>query len=513
MKRLFLGIILILAILSFGCQDSSVSDIENTTRPSNSVKEKQSLTITEAQDKLNLYLQESEKFDNSDWGLEPLKDEPSEISNHSAFLFECRFKEDVPDVGGRLITSFAVTTDGSKIYTITPSDEDWTLEFDYNKNDHSIQSSPEEKAEAAPVPIVLAKADIKTITPIEAGFDTGDHYLTVYGKDYYSLDESRLRSGVIGILKNNEKIGEYYFNVGGGDFLMEDRYYFVHASVSKEDGMHMELNLFDTETGEKSIVLSEPSMNMYSYASQLNKDTLAFFYNGVKNNEQCQKIMTYQISTKELKTVYEVIGSEWRSDTNSSKNIWAMTTADEKIYLLQYQLINKKMTAFITCLDKDGNVIKETEMTNLSNYDKKENYADEISIVDPYIFIKYYNNGDQPPFAICRVDEKARLIPIEIDSIIYPCRKLTQTPIDDRYMVFDTYPDNVDFERNIYSANVFIFDIVNEEYRLLKFDVSGEVKQILCNPDGDFLITASDSEDSENVTAYTVKYEEWKDVS
>lgn len=351
--------------------------------------------------------------------------------------------------------------------------------------------------------IALPPPTIRTIKPDKFAGDLGGEWITVYDESVYSVKE---KNGGTAIFKGNQKIAEYSYSYKYcDDYLLNSSTYFISGSKEIDGAMHMELKYIDVLSGEEVIVLSAPSSNMYSYIDKLSDNEVTFFYNGIKNNQQCQYVMYYNLLTDELKSVYEVVGSKWESELNSSKNIWAMSTHNGKVLLLQYQLIDSKMTAFLTELTKDGDLISETVLTNLSDYHKKEYYADRITVEGSYIFVKLFSHGDLPPFSIAKLSGD-KIIPIKIDKV-YPCWKLSQDLIDNRYLTFDTFPDYGDFEKNIRSADIFVFDIIDGTSMLIKLDVAGEIAQVKCNNDGDFLIM---SEENRAMEAYSLTKQQWQ---
>ena len=91
---------------------------------SDQTEENGAISAEEAENILREYLI-SVNILKSDYVLEPFDPVLGEFENGQIFRFEMRFKEDIDEVGGRLIGNYAITTDGERIFWYNPADDEW----------------------------------------------------------------------------------------------------------------------------------------------------------------------------------------------------------------------------------------------------------------------------------------------------------------------------------------------------------------------------------------------------
>ena len=51
-----------------------------------------------------------------------------EIDNNEVYRFEVRYKENVEEVGSRLINNYAITMDGKTIFLYDPANDQWIIQ-------------------------------------------------------------------------------------------------------------------------------------------------------------------------------------------------------------------------------------------------------------------------------------------------------------------------------------------------------------------------------------------------
>ena len=125
MKKRFVAVLALAVLMMAGCGNSNSTDepagadnqtTDNTDRAD--TEENGDISAEEAENILQEYLF-SVNYWESNYVLELLEPVLGEIENEEIFRFEIRYKDDVDEVGSRLIDNCAITTDGEKSSGIT----------------------------------------------------------------------------------------------------------------------------------------------------------------------------------------------------------------------------------------------------------------------------------------------------------------------------------------------------------------------------------------------------------
>ncbi|MDE6750872.1 MAG: hypothetical protein K2K21_17675 [Lachnospiraceae bacterium] len=92
--------------------------------PQNSVTK---ISDKEAEEALQKYLVDVNQWE-EDYILEPLDSILRKVDNIDVYRFEMRFKDNVEDVGGRLISNYAISVDGKTILWYNPADDEYVVQ-------------------------------------------------------------------------------------------------------------------------------------------------------------------------------------------------------------------------------------------------------------------------------------------------------------------------------------------------------------------------------------------------
>ena len=147
-KRLAAILLIIFVLMITGCgyigneeeQNGADSQIADNTNQTNT-GENGTISADEAENILREYLV-SLNILKSDYVLESFDPVLGEFENGQIFRFEMRFKEDIDEVGGRLIGNYAITTDGTKIFWYNPADDEWVEQVLENVSTEGVADYP-----------------------------------------------------------------------------------------------------------------------------------------------------------------------------------------------------------------------------------------------------------------------------------------------------------------------------------------------------------------------------------
>lgn len=84
-------------------------------------------SMMDAEKILQEYLKNANQWE-EEYSLEPTDPVVGEIDNNEVYRFEVRYKENVEEVGSRLINNYAITMDGKTIFLYDPANDQWIIQ-------------------------------------------------------------------------------------------------------------------------------------------------------------------------------------------------------------------------------------------------------------------------------------------------------------------------------------------------------------------------------------------------
>ena len=191
----------------------------------------------------------------------------------------------------------------------------------------------------------------------------------------------------------------------------------------------------------------------------------------------------------------------------TEQEITSVSAYDNKIYFAKEQRIDGSTAVFLTCLDRLGNVLYEDRVECLDKYAHDGVNIQYVDVVENYIFISYYGNGDtEIPKPVIVKKTEGGYFEASADSEIYFFkRRISENLIDNKYVLFAAAPDT----NGEYTANLIAYDIINDIYLLLKYDMENDIRfNTLADTDGDLLTYYIDDDRISHY--FCVNYSEWR---
>ena len=182
--------------------------------------------------------------------------------------------------------------------------------------------------------------------------------------------------------------------------------YVVYMYTTFGEQLMMITELFNFAESTRQILDETPAHNVFGYVKNLNESEIVLFMYEATSAGAQQKITRYNLITHELSEIYrgEIMGG-YKDSQTSTKDIFAIDTYNDEIYLLMHQYSGNRMHSFIQKLDKNGNMLSEEKIDSLSQYSTLEDTADSLVILDNYAIIHYSqfnksNSNTNPPAAV-----------------------------------------------------------------------------------------------------------------
>lgn len=314
-------------------------------------------------------------------------------------------------------------------------------------------------------------------------------------------------NGNFTLCQNEKEICEYDFDLGFAPDLVINNLFFSLKGVEDENGtMNISLIVYNLKTNEKKVVYSAPLTNYRSYLYQLNNSEIMFSYNGIENDVRYEYTGVYNFKEDECSIISKHKESVWDDSLTTEQEITSVSAYDDKIYFAKEQRIDGNTAVFLTCLDSLGNVLYEDRVKCLDKYAHDGVNIQYIDVLGNYIFISYYGNGEAeiPKPVIVKKTEDG-YFEVSTDSEIYFFkRRISENLIDNKYVLFAAAPN----KNGEYIANLIAYDITNDSYLLIKYDMENNIRfNTLADTDGNLLIYYIDDNSVRHY--FSVNYSEW----
>lgn len=279
--------------------------------------------------------------------------------------------------------------------------------------------------------------------------------------------------------KEKQAIGVLMDGIKSSDFLLtQDTYY----SYSMRDET-LYISALDLETGETANLVEISQGNIYVSSGVLQNGCAVFLVHFLENEIAQQRI--YKIKPdRTVETIYDSV-----KDGSGRVEFSTMTVYGDSIYALRQITVNEVLKTSVVQMNPEGEFVREIDLPNLEAYANPDYYADKIYVIGDYIFVKWYYCEELPYFnAYLLKKDTAEAIPYAYNA---PCYLLSNQLIKERYLIFSTFPDNMDYTANKFTSTLMLLDISNNEFIGVKIplDENYVPMQMVANEDGDILIS------------------------
>lgn len=357
----------------------------------------------------------------------------------------------------------------------------------------------------------LLEPKIEILTPTEFDSIKKDHVIKNFTDDsIFTIKEGN----ELLLYKDNDLVSEYYYYISyAPDIVVGNKYFSLVGLFDENNVMNMELIVYDLNDKTIKTVYSAPLTNYRNYLYQLNEEEVMFSYNGVKGGNRCEIVVVYNFVKDECRVVLEHDEIDWNDLENTTQEICATFAKDNNIYLIKEQRVNNEIAYELNCLDSYGNLIFEHSIDYLKKYTAEQSNIDYIEVHGDYLFIDYLNTmGARKSFSIAHKNEDDNYVELKLGGKSLPETKASNGLINNRYLVYNTSVDDLDFEAKEYSSNLLIFDLEKGEYRLFKYNIDNvdENSKLYTYVDenGNLIIQYTDYEVLERYY-YFVPFEDW----
>lgn len=339
----------------------------------------------------------------------------------------------------------------------------------------------------------------------ETEFEKGYDIQAFSQKNIYAIKKNENDDFIL--YQNKKEICEYDFDLGfAPDLVIDDLFFSLNGVEDKNGIMNINLTVYNLKTNEKKVVYSAPLTNYRSFLYQLNDSEVMFSYNGIENDVRYEYTGVYNFKEDECRIISKHKESVWGDSLTTEQEITSVSAYDNKIYFAKEQRIDGNTVVFLTCLDSLGNVLYEDKVECLDKYAHDGVNIQYVDVVENYIFISYYGNGEAeiPKPVIVKKTEDGYFEASADSEIYFFKRRISENPIDNKYVLFAAAPN----ENGEYAANLIAYDITNDSYLLLKYNMENNIRfNTLADTDGNLLTYYID--DNRICRYFEIDYSEW----
>ncbi len=321
-----------------------------------------------------------------------------------------------------------------------------------------------------------------------------DSMLCIYG----SYQDQSIPNGTAKVCsydfttKEKKEHFSYTYNIYEAMLVELNGYVFVApCNYDENNNLVMSLLCYDLESGQPKILDEFEVKIPAADIKVLGDSEVLFFVYRKLDGKSVDTIYRYNTETNELSIYYEDFTDEWDDLTLTSKNILAMDTSGEQVYILKYQSIDNKMVYALEIRDADGNIVKEYSLNALdslmiSDSRIKGYYIEEFWCLNDYLLFKLYYDGEYPTkynvweYRLCKISGDG-VIDLKLDK--YKPTAATPSVSDNgEFLLMGSDSPGID---------LLLLDTLNDELVPVAYSVEEPVSEffgIKCNESGQVLV-------------------------
>ncbi|MDD4850383.1 MAG: hypothetical protein PHO10_06750 [Gemmiger sp.] len=310
-----------------------------------------------------------------------------------------------------------------------------------------------------------------------------------------ALDTAFTLIKIDAVNKQERDIAPLHFNFRyQNGILLQGRYLLQAPCMAGSDGLEVEWQKTDCETGETEILYKAPVKTLFATMQKASEDTAFLLVDGMDNGELIQKIISYRLSTGECHEIYASQPNSVQDDFANPKP-WIMAAADGKLYVLELQQIQGKYQTSMLVLDDNGLVLDSYPVPALDGYGLWESNPVDFVIFENHFFIRYYDSRALMPVVFLSRDT---LQVYDMEPMVnLPLSVLTPHVYNGNLTLFSTYVDNQDYEKNQTTSQVVFINLDSKRcYPVQLNQVFPAFHLVEANSRGDILVSYGEQADA-----------------
>lgn len=289
------------------------------------------------------------------------------------------------------------------------------------------------------------------------------------------------------LTKEKQKIGVIDSSgMCSSDFLLtEESYYYFPLSIAYQENPVLYIKALSRASREEKDILKIEGGNINVSSGELRDGTVLFMIRSADGTKTRQRIYKLQGSASP-EMIYDS-----RKEGLQEPAFSALAVVQDTIFLLEQTQENAKLKTKLLKMDSMGNALQTIELPGMEAYSDTANYADKLYVCGDYVFIKWYRceEGLSAFSAYRLTNGQAQPIAVPDNA---PCYLLTPNPVQNRYLIFSAFPNNMDFQANQYASHLYLLDTQNADRFIgLHFPLASDVtiSEMVCNEEGNLMMS------------------------
>lgn len=272
-----------------------------------------------------------------------------------------------------------------------------------------------------------------------------------------------------------------------GEFLFtQDAYYRFPCSFDQTKST-LAIKRLDLASGQPQVIAQIDNGDMYVSSDQTGSGTCAFLIR-IAGEEQNSQRIYIRGADQELRLIYDSAQSGLEAPAFS-----ALSAGEETLFLLQQTAPAGKLVTEVVEMDLDGTICGTIPLPGLKEYSDPDYFADKLYVTGEYIFVKWYNCGEQLPYfsAFKLADGEASAVWVPENA---PCYLINKRPVKGRYFLFSAFPDGMDYTANTYASHLYVLDAQNDRFTGVSLPLAQDVvfNNMVCNEQGDLVMNLAE---------------------
>lgn len=314
--------------------------------------------------------------------------------------------------------------------------------------------------------------------------------------EYYNSAEKENTQNVISsfnvLTKEYEELFSFDFDIGyNPDFIYNGHYFTLPCTYNDDGNLQINIIDYDEKNDVSQIIYQETVTSPYYYADYLSESEMVFLIFPKVDEKTYQRLLKYNLEDSKTSILYENEYIYPEDENNVSENIWTMDTFNGSIFLLNTQVIKGERSWSVVEINSSGNILNRMALTGLYDYHDINCSVNQFVVTEEEYLIQYYDPGNNSNFVAVNRDDES--ISVKFDKLV-PCTLVSPFWVNDRYLIYNTFPDYGDYDKYVYSSDISIYDSDENTFYFLKIPFSPEFKidKIVSNEKGDVILVVSD---------------------
>ncbi len=324
-------------------------------------------------------------------------------------------------------------------------------------------------------------------------FDDNNIYVL---SEYYTLAEKENTQNAIlsfNILtKEREELFSYDFNIGYyPDFAYKNHYFTLPCTYNEDGKLQINIIDYDKEKDISKNIYNETITSPYYYADYINEHEVVFLIFPTIGERTYQRVLKYDFVTSEISVLYENEYIYSKNESDVSENIWTIDTFNGSVFILNTQVSDGDRSWSVSEINSSGNVLEKTVLTGLYDYRDINCSVNQFVVTPNEYLIQYYDSGNNSNFVV--INRSDPNINIQFDKYV-PCTLISPFWLEDRYLLYSTFPDYGDYDNYYFSSDISVYDSMENEFYFLKIPTGTgyQIAKIVSNEKGDVIIVVAD---------------------